>query len=84
MTGKFISYHAFTWATAKNRFVKSILKANGDIEQEAKEKGKYLVKVSNPNHQMKDHPKWQQSNNNYWKKPFISFKPIQEAGAFTN
>jgi hypothetical protein len=78
----YFSYHCFTWKMAKNKFTKSIVEAGGEILQEQKEKGKYLVKVSNPNHNMKLHPGWQDSSKKYWQTPFTSFAPIQETGAF--
>lgn len=75
-TGEYISYHAFYWRTAKEKFVKSILKIDGDILMEQKVKGHYLLKVSNPCHRMNDHPKWQSSNNKFWKLPTESIKTI--------
>lgn len=70
MNGTYISYHAFTWAIAKRKFTKSILKANGEILQEEKLKNKYLVKVSNPSHHMNKHPKWSLSSKNFWRNGF--------------
>lgn len=68
----YISYHAFNWGICKNKFVKSILKEGGDIEMEKKENGKYLVKVSNPSHNMNKHPRWQESSILFWKSNFKS------------
>jgi len=73
MTGKYISYHLFNWSIAKNRFVKSILKADGNIEKEVKINGKYLVKVLNPASNMKLHKNWYKSNTAFFKQSFQTF-----------
>lgn len=63
---EYITPHAFYWRRAKNKFVKSILDAGGDILSEAKARGYYLARVSNPNHSMRGDIKWAKSNNKFW------------------
>lgn len=75
--GQYITYHAFYWRIAKNKFVKSILNAGGDIEMEATGSNHYLVKISNPSSQMKDHPKWNSSNRKFWLLPKETILTIQ-------
>lgn len=77
MNGQYFTFHAFYWRIAKNKFVKSILKAGGDIEMEKTGSNHYLVKVSNPSGKMKDHPKWASSNKKFWKLPKETILLIQ-------
>lgn len=76
-SGKYITYHAFYWRIAKNKFAKSILNAGGDIEMEANGSNHYLLKVSNPYSKMNDHPKWTSSNNKFWGLPKETILTIQ-------
>jgi hypothetical protein len=73
MTGKYISYHAFNWAIARRRFVKSILAAGGSVEAKKKENKKHLVKVSNPLPNMHQHKNWYSSNKLFWASSFSKF-----------
>lgn len=76
MNGAYITYHAFFWQRAKNKFVESILALDGDVLMETKAKGHYLLKVSNPCTHMKTHPKWASSNAKFWKLPTEVIKLI--------
>lgn len=76
MKGAYITYHAFYWKIARNKFIKSIRAAGGDILMETNAKGHYLLKISNPCHQMKTHPKWQSSNNKFWNLPAQSIQTL--------
>lgn len=73
MNGKYISYHCFNWLFGKYLFGKSIVKSGGEILGVKKEKGKYLVKVSNPSNNMSSHKNWYNSNINFFKQSFQTF-----------
>jgi len=72
-SSNYTSYHAFYWWFAKRKFIKSILAAGGEVVNESKQKGHYLVKVNNPNNNMRNHPNWYDSNCKYWRSSFIPF-----------